>query len=1232
MLLGMHLAERSLRIFVSSPSDVAAERVRVKLVADRLNAQLEGIVRLEVLRWEDAFYSAAHSFQEAIDQAIGNMSMTDMVLCIVWKRAGLKLNPAIWRRPDGSAYESGTVLEFETAVEVSRKRNGIPDVFLFRKSAPVVYEADRAVEQMEQFELLKAVWKRWTESDEGYNAAGYQSFADPDDFEQKLEACLRQWLERRGVVALGPHWDRKLKGSPFRGLAAFEASHSSVFFGRESAIARAIAKLRQAPFLLIIGASGSGKSSLLRAGLLPRATAPGVIPDVDQWRTVVIDAGGDPSTTFTEALFADDVLGLELRAGDFRDPQALAELLATAGGAAVAPIRAALARAAEKRKEALHYEETRLARLFIALDQVERLFVEVAPERVETFARLLRALVEAGLASLVLVLRSDTYGRFQTVASFLALLESHGTSFDLLPPTAAELEEIVTRPVAACHPPLAFETDAHGRSLAEALVADARGGDALPLLQMTLQRLFDAESARGDGVLRFADYPGIDAAVTRTAEEAVAGLEARARSALPALITAFVRDVTVAPDGGLEALVIVPVARAAFERGDPARASLIDEFVARRLLTAAEVGGRVLLRPVHEALLRVVPAAVAIIKENAALIRVRNTLDPMVAEWVAAPDRAKPDFLATSAALIAGAAQLQERFGDELSVEMRCFIAESLAAAARRRDAERTRQRRALAATAAGLVVALALAALAALQWRSAEEQKRIAEIAHRRAQTALDAAANAADTLIFDLAQEFRRRSGMPVDLIRLILERVQRLELQLAESGERTPNLRRLEAVAFDELYATYVALGDTKAAIAAAERGRAILEELVKALPDDERIQRDLVISINNNGDVRFQANARWEESLKLYREALAIIEPLARRFPERAQLQNDWATSLTKVADMLFTGEQRDEALRTYRQALEIVQTIADAEPNDPRWQASLVFTRGRIGLVLSALGRNEEALKEYRANVELSDKLADAQPKNTELQRRLFFALNRLATASSKLGLADDAVVAMSRALKIITALAATDLGNASWQRDVAIAHDEYGDILRTAKQPERALEAYRQSMAIREKLVAIDSRNVPWRRELANVYEKMGDLLVQAKDLDGALELSRRLIDLRQGLLDPANLQSLGDLARAQFRAGTVLAALGRGDEAVARFRANLAMVEQLTKAAPDNVRAQTSVIAALFQLAIAGDDARPRLERARDIAHKLQADGKLPEDQKFWVEAIEQGLATLPN
>src|SRR5262249_51253171 len=159
---------------------------------------------------------------------------------------------------------------------------------------------------------------------------------------------------------------------------------------------------------------------LLRAGIIPRVTAPGVMADVDLWRKVVIVPSGDPVTALAEGLFTGDALGGELKAGDFSEPHLLTELLAAGGNAALAPVRTALTRAAAARKEALRYEEARPARLFIAVDQVERLFVEAEPARVEIFAALLRGFVEAGLASLTVVLRSDTYGRFQTVGSFLA--------------------------------------------------------------------------------------------------------------------------------------------------------------------------------------------------------------------------------------------------------------------------------------------------------------------------------------------------------------------------------------------------------------------------------------------------------------------------------------------------------------------------------------------------------------------------------------------------------------------------------------------------------------------------------------------------------------------------------------------------------------------------------------------------------------------------------------------
>ncbi len=1161
------LAARILRIFVSSPSDVAAERARVKLVADRLNAQLEGVVHLDVLRWEDAFYTAAHSFQEAIDGAIGNMSATDMVLCIVWKRAGLKLDPAIWCRPDGSPYESGTVLEFETAVKVSREQSGVPDVYLFRKSAAVVYEADRVAEQLEQYQLLQTVWKRWTETTEGYNTTGYQSFADPDDFEVKLEACLRQWLERRGVIARGPVWDRAIKGSPFRGLAAFEAAHASVFYGREQAIARATAKLRTAPFLLVIGASGSGKSSLLRAGLIPRLTASGVLPDVDLWRQVLVIASGDPFRALAQALFDDGALGAELKAGDFATPELLAELFEASGKAALAPIRAALARAADLRRQELRYEAARPVRLMIALDQLERLFVEVAPERVETFAALLGAMVEAGLANLVAVLRSDTYGRFQSVKSFLTLLEAHGATLDLLPPTQAELEDIVTRPVAACHPPLAYETSAQGRSLAEVLVAEARGGDALALLQMTLQRLYDAEAKRGDGVLQFADYPGMGAAVAQTAQEAMAALGKRSLEALLALITAIVRDVTINADGSLDNLILVPVSRVQFERDDAARTALIDEFIARRLLTAEEADGAICVRPVHEALLRVVPAAVEIIKENAALIRVRHTLDPMVAEWSRAADGRKPDFLATSPALIAGAAQLDERFGDDLPGGMRAFIAASLAADARRRAAERTRQRRILAATAAGLVIAIMLAGLAVWQWRVATEQKRIADVQRARAQTALEAATKTTETLIFDLAQDFRKRTGMPVELIRLILNRVQELQRQLTQAGERTPELLSLEASALDELTSLYLEQGDPAAALDAAQRARDVMQLLVNALPNLQTLKIELATSWNKIGDAKV-ALGDAHGALDAFKSALALVSPLAEGRPKVAEVQRPLTVCLNRVADALAILGQTDEALANYRKSISILEVLTATEPDKLQWQYDLAFTHMRIGSLLAAAGMRDAALEVYRKALAIREAIAEKEPQISDHQRDVYNSLTTLAGLLVITGRRADALAAYRKALSIITTLTASDPGNLMWQRDTAVVTGQIGSVLASQGSHAEALEHFRRSLAISEKLLRQHPDNVQWLRDVAVVQNQIGD----------------------------------------------VLSALGRKDEALTAYRASLAIVEKLAASNPKAADWQRDLAISLVKVGdaiVATDRAQARgyYERSRAIRERLAAD-----------------------
>ena len=124
------------------------------------------------------------------------------------------------------------------------------------------------------------------------------------------------------------------------------------------------------------------------------------------------------------------------------------------------------------------FEADRPAWLALAIDQAERLFVEAEAATAAPVAALVAALVRQKLAYVILGLRSDAYARFQGVEAFVGL-HAAGATFDLMPPSLAELEEIVTRPVAACQPSLAFE-ERNGHSLAARLVADATAGTHFP--------------------------------------------------------------------------------------------------------------------------------------------------------------------------------------------------------------------------------------------------------------------------------------------------------------------------------------------------------------------------------------------------------------------------------------------------------------------------------------------------------------------------------------------------------------------------------------------------------------------------------------------------------------------------------------------------------------------------------------------------------------------------------
>ena len=1207
--------ETVLNLFVSSPGDVQRERERVDLVVERLNAEFAGRARIRAIRWETRYYSSHETFQAQIPEA----AACDLVVAIFGARLGSPLPPRFPPMPTGEPYPSGTAYEVLTAIEARREHEGVPDVYVFRRpQAPLVAldAADRA-EIEAQWRRLTDFFEKWFRSRSGEFLAAFQEFSTTDEFAAKIEDCLRQWLARRGFVAKSATWDRARLGSPYPGLAAFDASRQSVFFGRGLVVDQAIRRLREieapeggparAPFLLLIGASGSGKSSLLRAGLAPRLLLPGVFPEIDLWRRAIVVPGADPFASLAEALLDEEALGPELAEGPFRAKVLLARQLAGDPEAALAILSDALDRAAAARQAAANFEAPLPARLLLGVDQAERLLIECEPRLAERFSALIAALARSRVAAVVMALRSDAYPRFQAIEALVGLRDA-GATLDLLSPTASELEEMTTRPAALCDPPLAFERR-DGASLAETLIADARGGDALPLLQMTLSRLASAEAARGDGVLRFADYRGMAAAVSETADEALAHLDAPARAELPNLIAGLVRDVVADPLTGAPTPAIGALDRVAFEAGRPERAALIEAFVAERLLTAEGDAASGRVRPTHEALLRIWPEATAIIAEAAQLIRVRRALEPIAREWAEAAAEDKARHLDVSPALLEGAERCVQRFADAIAPATRDFVAAASAAAAARRDRELAEERRRLAdaekiaaankriarRTGLGLVAALALAALAGWQWQVAQQQR-------DRAQNTLRLATETANDLIFDVAQKFRGVSGVPTQLVEDVLDEARKLQGQLIQSGESTPALKASQAAAFGESARTLLVLGDTKSALDLAGQARDLYVALIADAPANLVNRRNLTSTDETIGDI-LQRQGDLAGATTAYQRAQSEANDLAQRDGGSAAAQSAQSLAFANIGEIESFRGELNAALADFRSALAIAQKLADASPNDVGPRNNLAQDNRRVGDALLAEGDVVDAVPSFDAARAIAEKLAADNPTDVSLRRDASLSDERLGESLSAKGDYAAALKAYQDGEAVAVALAAGDPDNLDFRYDLAVGYLEIGQTQAALGDLADALASERAALAVDQALVAHDASNAVWRKHLFSDLYSLGDALSRHGEAAAALDADRQALALAQDAAakNPGDVDWLRDGVAAQDRIGEASYLQGDYDAALAAFQAGLTRARALAQQKPQSRDVQDDLAATLTKEGGA-------FEAKRDFAGALDA------------------------
>jgi WD40 repeat protein len=777
-----------IRVFVSSPGDVKAERS----IADRLlrstaeefgipvSVQYSNLLREErspllpdtkpaddelVLCpyfWEYQRFSSDLGYQDQIP----NPAQFDLVICILWSRLGTKLHPR-FRMPDGSEPRSGTEFELGWAKEQHQKTPGVPALQIYRNRSrpnPPVDAPEKLEEFVKQWKALEEFLNSWSKDSEGKFIGAFNSYRNLEEFERLYREHFRDFLftqisgERERLLIARRSRPRRWKENPFRGLEVFDFEHAPIFHGRTKEIGAVLEALEvqvreRRPFVLVVGASGSGKSSLVRAGVLPLLTQPETIEGIGLWRWAVTrpGAGGRDSDCFdalASALLESSALPALENPESTNAVRDLATELREHSDSVALRLRDALDHAAREWKiEQSHYlteterqfkeagrpddadsareQRERLelprARLVLVIDQLEELFTsgfssDVQQKYVATIAGLARS----GRVFVIATLRSDFYPSYQRFPDLIELSSPAG-KVDLRPPSGNEIGNMIRLPAEAAG--LQFEEDqGSGQRLDQALAEVAAvTPESLPLLEHVLSLLYEAQAPRGDDVLRWSDYRELGelkGALAKHAEAVFNTLQPHAQAAFPVIM----RRLVTLGQGEEE----VPNRRTVPYRDfvmstdrDAGARAFVDLFIKERLLVAdTDPQGDMTVTVAHEALLREWHRVKVWLKENREFLRMRDRLDASLRLWHHR-GKQKDDLLRPGLPLAEGE-KLVKDFEESLSLEAINYVRASIT--------ERKRRRRVQDGIRYTILAAITgLAMFAGLQWFRAERQRQSA-------------------------------------------------------------------------------------------------------------------------------------------------------------------------------------------------------------------------------------------------------------------------------------------------------------------------------------------------------------------------------------------------------------------------------------------------------------------------------------------------------------------------
>jgi len=929
---------------------------------------------------------------------------------------------------------------------------------------------------------------------------------------------------------------------PFPGLRPFGNLEKSFFFGRGAQYFALYRLLNLSRFLAVIGNSGSGKSSLVRAGLRPLLEEEASEANGRRWLWMEIRPGDEPLAALEKALAA---LGDQLATTDDED---IAErrrdrisyhLRSSSQGVA---------------KAIVEMDEVAGRPLVLLVDQFEELFrfassaqsaKEDARQRDEA-ANFVQLLLEASRSPLadihvMITLRSDFIG---DCARFQGLPEAVSATQFLVPSmTRDQREEVIRGPIEL----VGATIDA---TLVEQLLNDSGAEiDQLPVLQHTLLRVWDEAGKRlarqgSDGAgqrhVLLEDYKAIgqmSGALSKHADEILgsdlAGMEplvARVFSSLSdtdrngratrraIMLGQLAAETAIAQPDLVRIVDRLRADDCSFLTPSPAARPTLDEA------TRIDVGHEALLR--HWEKVAGVPGATG----------ERGDTRPI--GWLKEEERDGQRFQVLQAMAIGEeggeaavlsseqynrywpwwnerprTAAWAERHGGGHAEVVRLLedSGKALAREGRKRKLAQVTEVAAVifavllvAAVSGGVFIwqQYSAARQAELVAREAEQLARSDGAAAREAERKANAIAVTAFKGLEVMAAQIRRGltdGFLQATVARDILLQISR-SLPAVTVKETPPSIVQTKVKLLLDVSDLLSNVGERSKAMEQAEAALVLAESLVAYNPDNREWKRLVYSSSYRIGEAMLQVNpddaGTMERAQQYYAKALVPAQELLAGEPDRVDRIRDLAFIHNKIGEAHQIGDDFSSARDQFQIALDLYKRAAAI---DPARSGPVATTEVKIGdvLLLMTPPATEEALDHYSNALVIHQSLADNAPNSSTAVSNLAITRRGMGDAlvrRARDGDIDAALDHYRKAVGLLDMLHARDSEDSRWMlylgslhRRLSMAHEKNGDVV-------QALEECRIELVFRDKLVARDGANKTWAKNAAESRIRLAEL------------------------------------------------------------------------------------------------------------------------------------------